>query len=151
MADDETTTETEDTASTAAVVPHRDLTQVDMAPVMQEGKLNLKALEQGNKRLTMDELGQLADQIGRVERNTEWWFGDLLVYAEKAHPDEYDNLIGGTGAHDTDKIIKMQITSRVHTPSRRLIPGSKPNSGLSWGSTPCSTSWSRRTPTPPTG
>lgn len=124
MADEDTST---------AVVPAHQGGDIEISPVMQEGHLDLKALEQDGAPLTMEELAQIGDRVTAVERNSEWWQGDLLVYAMEHHPDQWENLVMGTGAQDIPKIVLMQITSKVHKPKRRLIAVTdKPNSGLSW-------------------
>lgn len=130
MADDDVTVSDEVTTSTDLVT--RDLIEVDMTPIMQEGKLDLKPLERDGKPVLFEELAQLGDRLAAVERNGEWWYGDYLNYAEKHYPQTWDNLVDSSG-HDEEKLARMQITAAVHAPSRRLIPvQDKPGSGLSW-------------------
>ena len=105
--------------------------EIEMSALMQEGRLDLSSLEEGGKPVPVVALALLSDKISALDRNSRWWLGDLLNYAEAKHPDDWHQIVDSAG-HDIDDVIAMQVTAKVHPPNRRLIPTDKPNSGLTW-------------------
>jgi hypothetical protein len=110
--------------------PGRDLAEVDMTAVYEEGKLNLAVLEQDGVPLSMGEIGQLTERIQSLNRSSPWWLGDALAYAAKHWGDDWFQLVDDSG-HDPEEIGEISLIAAMFPPEKRFIPTAN-SPGLTW-------------------
>lgn len=130
---EETEVEGEEVAEPGlALVPTagRDLEELDITPVFQEGFLTLAPLEQDGAVVAFAELDQLTSRVSGLSRNSKWWLGDLYCYASEHYGDEWHQLTDDMG-HTVSELMEISYMAALFAPEKRLVP-TEGQPGLTW-------------------